>query len=341
MDSNKLSWDTPIDELYHSDNDPELGYIDLDEDELVHWKYIKREKLPNGKWRYYYDKEQMKNDTKNFIDNLKNKIKSKVDKKTDDAVKSANKAFSGLNNLVDKAKTAIGKFYDDANNIYDVTRASYTKKLEAIKNTKEWKNIISNEDSEYVKKNEDGTTTYLIDDYLVDKKHPVLDAIGDIMAGREVSTLEITKDSVVAGLKDYATTGLELGMMAVGFLSNGLQNKFKLSQGSYDEALESLESTVTRGADYLGDIAENPQVASEAVSTLMNVVATADNAKRTVNEGNIVEAARIIVESDTLKEAVGSSELYSQAEAALSNLSEEEIMLINLLVQQMRDGGNK
>lgn len=24
-------------------------------DELVHWKYIKREKMPNGKWRYYYD----------------------------------------------------------------------------------------------------------------------------------------------------------------------------------------------------------------------------------------------------------------------------------------------
>lgn len=26
-----------------------INYIDLDESELMHWKYIKREKLPNGK----------------------------------------------------------------------------------------------------------------------------------------------------------------------------------------------------------------------------------------------------------------------------------------------------
>ena len=32
-----------------------IYYVDLDENELVHWKYIKRVKLGNGKWRYYYD----------------------------------------------------------------------------------------------------------------------------------------------------------------------------------------------------------------------------------------------------------------------------------------------
>ena len=41
-----------------------LAYVDLDEGELAHFKYIKREKLPNGKWRYYYDAEQMKTDFK-------------------------------------------------------------------------------------------------------------------------------------------------------------------------------------------------------------------------------------------------------------------------------------
>ena len=30
-------------------------------DELYHWKYIKRVKK-NGKWRYYYDKDQLKDD---------------------------------------------------------------------------------------------------------------------------------------------------------------------------------------------------------------------------------------------------------------------------------------
>lgn len=30
-------------------------------DDLQHWKYIKKKKV-NGKWRYYYDKEQFKDD---------------------------------------------------------------------------------------------------------------------------------------------------------------------------------------------------------------------------------------------------------------------------------------
>lgn len=48
----RIEWDTPIDALMHSDT---IAYIDLDEDEIMHWKYIKKERRPNGKWRYYYD----------------------------------------------------------------------------------------------------------------------------------------------------------------------------------------------------------------------------------------------------------------------------------------------
>lgn len=44
-----------------------VGYIDLDEGELMHWKYIKKVKLPNGKWRYYYDMDSLKNDAGNAI----------------------------------------------------------------------------------------------------------------------------------------------------------------------------------------------------------------------------------------------------------------------------------
>lgn len=36
-----------------------IRYIDLDESELMHWKYIKKEKLPNGKVRYYYDQSEL------------------------------------------------------------------------------------------------------------------------------------------------------------------------------------------------------------------------------------------------------------------------------------------
>ena len=37
----------------------DIRYIDLDPDEIMHWKYIKREKLANGKWRYYYDQSEV------------------------------------------------------------------------------------------------------------------------------------------------------------------------------------------------------------------------------------------------------------------------------------------
>lgn len=43
---------TPVEVLRHGNS---IAYIDLDDGELMHWKYIKRVKLPNGKWRYYYD----------------------------------------------------------------------------------------------------------------------------------------------------------------------------------------------------------------------------------------------------------------------------------------------
>lgn len=32
-----------------------IRYVDLREDEVFHWKYIKRVKLPGGGYRYYYD----------------------------------------------------------------------------------------------------------------------------------------------------------------------------------------------------------------------------------------------------------------------------------------------
>lgn len=52
----RIDWDTPIDMLMHSDD---IAYIDLDEGELCHWKYIKREKLSNGKYRYYYSQSEL------------------------------------------------------------------------------------------------------------------------------------------------------------------------------------------------------------------------------------------------------------------------------------------
>ena len=40
-------------------------FYEVSDDELMHWKYIKREKK-NGKWVYYYDNDKL--GIKNFID---------------------------------------------------------------------------------------------------------------------------------------------------------------------------------------------------------------------------------------------------------------------------------
>ena len=72
-----LNWNTPVSELMHSDDEGsafwdmnidelahsgiKICYIDLDPDEIVHFLYIKKEKLPNGKYRYYYDESELDN----------------------------------------------------------------------------------------------------------------------------------------------------------------------------------------------------------------------------------------------------------------------------------------
>lgn len=38
-----------------------IEYVDLREDEIFHWKYIMRVKLPGGGYRYYYYKPELKN----------------------------------------------------------------------------------------------------------------------------------------------------------------------------------------------------------------------------------------------------------------------------------------
>ncbi len=348
MDSNRLFWDTPLVALYHSD--AELGYVDLDEGEMLHFKYIKREKLPNGKYRYYYDEEALKAD-----------VKKKTDKVVDSTINKANSSAERLNKIVDNAKAALGRWYAGMDSIYDVSRYNYEKKVEQIKQTKEWRDIVARADPEYVKKNKDGSVTYKIDDYIVDKKHPVLDAISDIAAGQEVTLNRITRDTVVAGLKDYVTTGIEIGMMATTFLTNGLIKKFKFSQGSYDEDIAMLVDAVEKGAEYTNSIVDSASSATRTmesgdwtsvistvgstvghdidktdVEKLASMLTTAQSVSRNVSEDNVVNAAKVLMESDVIKETVGANGYYKQAEQALSNLSEEEIMLINLLIQQLR-----
>ena len=47
--------------MYYNRNGRYLKGVD-NSDYLMHWKYIKKVRRPNGKWRYYYDRKQLKRD---------------------------------------------------------------------------------------------------------------------------------------------------------------------------------------------------------------------------------------------------------------------------------------
>lgn len=310
-------------------------------DYLIHWKYVKREKV-NGKWRYWYD--DVKSKTEATIAGTKQKIATKTaevaEKSTNAALKTANKAAGGLDAVVDKARDTLNKLYDDANNIYNITPLSYDKKIAKVKETQEWKDIVARSDPEYIKKNADGTTTQLIDKYVVDKRHPVLDAIGDIAAGRNVDVNEITKESTIAGIKDHVSGVISTGIIAAGAVSTLLTEKFKLQQGSYNDDIANLMETVDRGAEYVNSMMDSAKTVSEEdVRKLVEASAAATQAakvQKAFNEDDVVTAAKLVMESDTVKNVYGDSNYYKQAEQTLSNLSPEEIAAINLLLKEMR-----
>lgn len=355
--------DTPVNSLYHSDEELHHAWFKKGEEAEDH-KYVKREWI-NGKWKYYYKTDVNKNSTTKPKLDLKSVIKSKIDNAATSASKAVlqktNEMAAKANEFVEKGKDIINSIAYDKDNIYSLSSSDYETKLAAVKETKEWKDIVAKGDTEYVKKNEDGTTTYLIDDYIVDKKHPVLDALGDIAAGRKVDINEVTQESAVAGLRDYANSYIRSGMLAVGVVSTFLTEKFKFQQGSYDKQLEELQDTVKNGVAYVDALAETAEayanvakgaadnyrtssstgeISPEDVAKLLSAIDNSTNAseaKKAVDDANVVRAAQLILESDAVRSSVGDNEYYQLAESTLTNLSEEEIMLINLLVQQMRN----
>ena len=388
----EVTKDTLLSDLFHSED-------------LTHWlgkgeaasdhKYTKRE-WKNGRWQYWYDTntapanntaKKPLNDLGSTIKNKQQSLKSNLNAKkeaikndlktsatnsfnkaTDNAISKANEASKHVNGLVDKGKDIINTLYDDPNNKYDIHSENYDKKMAQVKETKEWQDIVARSDPEYVKKNADGTVTYLIDDYVVDKKHPLLDMLGDVTAGRDVDINEITKESTIAGLKEHAFGYLRTGAMAAGIISTVLTEKFKLSQGTYDDDIERLTKTVADGADYTKTLLEDTKtIANEGVKVANQVKTAADSganlinndyqvspesiekmakavregqmaaeAARSVNEGNVVQAAKIVMESEVLQSVMGENEYYKLMANTLENLSPEEAAALNLLMKQLR-----
>lgn len=142
-------------------------------------------------------------------------------------------------------------YYDKRKNMYDVSSRDYDTKMKQIAKSKEWQDIVSRNDPEYVKTLEDGSKKYLIDDYLVKKKHPELDVISDLGAGRKVSLNEMNVGTFIAGAKDYIKSAQQM----IGVVSTALTEKFKLQQGSYDKQINSstkqVNDTINKGANFV------------------------------------------------------------------------------------------
>lgn len=185
----------------------------------------------NGKWRYYYDMESFKKD-----------------------------AIDTFNSV-----------YNDPDNIYDVNASNYNEKIEAIKNSKEWQDIVKREDPEYVRINSDGVKEYLLDDYLVKKKHPKLDVIDDLANGRKVSINRITVDSMIAGAKDE----INKAKRKISIITSAVTGIFKLAQGSYNDeinaAKQQAEATLKSAANSAKSTAKTT-VKNTATKTVTNTV---------------------------------------------------------------------
>lgn len=112
----KITGETPVSDLvYHSSID------EMSEDELMHWKYIKKEKV-KGKWRYYYDYKSLKKDVKSALNS--------IGKKTSKLVKSGNKTLSKYVNK--PVKSTISKVTSGTKNIIDSVKKRVFKYIAKV-----------------------------------------------------------------------------------------------------------------------------------------------------------------------------------------------------------------
>ena len=289
---------------------------------LMHWKYIKREKV-GDKWKYTYkddlktaanaatakvknapkaasakiaaNTEKVKNSITSMIGqqktNAKEAIKAAPKKAANAADKVVQKSTKVANDVGKKVMKNVNDYYEK--NIYETGSHNIDAKKKEIEKTAEWQKIVKEENPEYVKKNADGSKEYLIDDYLVKKKHPTLDVIDDLGNGREISVNQIDADALAAGAKDYVDTAVQM----LGLISYGLKTKFKLSQGSYKEELKAASETIENGAKYCNDIYEESKTAYKELEK------NAGNIPANVNVDDLEKIAMAVV-TEAATEAV-------------------------------------
>ena len=313
---------------------------------LLHWKYIKREKV-GDKWQYTYkddlktatnaatakiknapkaaaakvaeNTEKVKNNIAAMIgqqkNNAKEVVKAAPKKAADAADKVVQKSTKVANDVGKKVMKNVNDYYEK--NIYETGSHNIDAKKKEIEKTAEWQKIVKEENPEYVKKNADGSKEYLIDDYLVKKKHPTLDVIDDLGNGREISVNQIDADALAAGAKDYVDTAVQM----LGLVSYGLKTKFKLSQGSYKEELKAASETIENGAKYCNDIYE------ESKTTYKDLEKNAGNIPANVDVKALESIAMTAVTkaaAETIKENAKDAVKDAVNEAVSERLDEQK-----------------
>ena len=313
---------------------------------LMHWKYIKREKVGDN-WQYTYkddlktatnaatakiknapkaasakiavNTEKVKNSITAMIGQQKTKVEEAVKaapkKAADAADKVVQKSTKVANDVGKKVMKNVNDYYEK--NIYETGSHNIDAKKKEIEKTAEWQKIVKEENPEYVKKNADGSKEYLIDDYLVKKKHPTLDVIDDLGNGREISVNQIDADALAAGAKDYVDTAVQM----LGLVSYGLKTKFKLSQGSYKEELKAASETIENGAKYCNDIYEESKTTyKDLEKNAGNIPANVDvKALESITMTAVTKAA-----AETIKENAKDAVKDTVNEAVSERLDEQK-----------------
>lgn len=239
---------------------------DFKSDYLAHWglkkgeqkkkhRYVARVELANGQYRYFYS-------LKEYAAYLKAKGKYIYENKERLLAEQINKGAAKVEELYNKINKENKYLTDDYN---------YDRKIEQVKNTQEWQDIVKRNDPEYTKINrETGEKTYDIDSYLAKKKHPVLDAADDLIMGRPVKLNKLDKEAAVAGAADYGKTYVTMAALGTKFLLE----KFKFSQGSYKEEKQ-------QAVDYYYDNKKNIANAATQAQQMME----SDDTKKLVSDG--------------------------------------------------------
>lgn len=153
-------------------------------------------------------------------------------------------------------------------NKWEINSSNYEQKRKEIAKEAEWQDIVKRKDPEYMYTDENGKTQFNIDKYMVNKKHPVIDALTDYGEGRKVTTLKQDSETFVAGAKDYVEMGRRtvenVMTLGVGILTAKIKNQ----QGSYDKKKAEMRKEAQTASKMAKSTLDNYDKASSSVSNI-------------------------------------------------------------------------